>query len=208
MATFCQRGRMTHNRKTASVLATILAAMAIVASWIVFTFLPISPERLTLTSVCFVVGFVCSFVLYLVVTRLPDKHWVRLTTSSLFVLCASIPIISAVVPRITYSRFGFTVYGATPVPFLDITINRQGFLWFRPKTHQITREELESLISPGVDIVVVGIGWDSIAQLTDEARLLGNAIDLRVLPTPVAYALYNKLKSEGRSVVLLAHSTC
>ena len=199
---------MTHNRKTAAVLAAALATMAIVALWIVFTFLPISPERLSLTSACFVVGVVCSFVLYIVVTKLPDKHWVRLTTSSLLVLCASIPIMSAVVPRITYSRFGFTVYGATPVPFLDITINRHGLLWFRPKTHQITREELEALISPGVEIVVVGIGWDSIAQLTDDAKLLGDSLDLRVLPTPDAYALYNKLKTEGRIVVLLAHSTC
>lgn len=199
---------MKHNRKTAAVLAATVAIMAIVASWIVFKFLPISPERLTLTSVCILVGVVCSVALYFAVTKLPDKHWVRLTTSSLLVLCATIPIMSAVVPRITYSRFGFTVYGATPVPFLDITINRHGLLWFRPKTHQITREELETLISPSVEVVVVGIGWDSIAQLTDDAKLLGDSLDLRVLPTPQAYVLYNKLKTEGRIVVLLAHSTC
>ncbi len=199
---------MIHNRKTATVLAAMVATMAIAASWIVFTFLPISPERLTFTFACVLVGIVCSSALYFVVAKLPDKHWVRLTASSLLVLCASIPIISAVVPRITYSRFGFTVYGATPVPFLDITINRHGLLWFRPKTHQITREELETLISPDVEIVVMGIGWDSIAQLTDDAKLLGESLDLRVMPTPDAYALYNKLKTEGRIVVLLAHSTC
>jgi hypothetical protein len=203
-----EKGRTKNNRKTAFVLAAILATMATVVSWIAFAFLPLSPERLTFASSCFVVGVVCSLALYFVVTKLPDKLWVRLTASLLFVLCASIPILSAVVPRITYSRFGFTMYGVTPVPFLDITINRYGFLWFRPKTHQITREELEALISPGVGIVVVGIGWDSVAQLTDEAKLLGNSVDLRVLPTPEAYALYNKLKSEGRKVVLLAHSTC
>jgi hypothetical protein len=199
---------MKPNRRTAAVISAMLAAMAILASWIVFTFLPISPQRLALTAACIVVGVAGSLACYVAVTKLPDKHWVRITTSSLLVLFLSIPFISALVPRITYSRFGFTVYGATPVPFLDITINQQGLLWFRPKTHQITREELEAIISPGVDTVIVGIGWDSIAQLTDEAQLLGDSIDMRVMPTPEAYALYNKLKSEGRSVVLLAHSTC
>jgi hypothetical protein len=29
-----------------------------------------------------------------------------------------------------------------------------------------------------------------------------------VLATPDAFALYNKLKAEGRAVALLAHSTC
>lgn len=100
-----------------------------------------------------------------------------------------------------YDHLGFTVYGAIPVPVLDITINRHGILWFRQKTHQITREELDALVKPGVEIVVVGIGWDSIAQLTDDAKLISTTIDLRVLPTPAAFALYNKLKAEGRKVV-------
>jgi hypothetical protein len=157
---------------------------------------------------CLVVGIICSSVLYAVVTNLPDKRWVRVTALALFALFAFVPLASAAVPRITYARFGFTVYGATPIPVLDITVNRHGVLWFRPKTHQITRDELDALITPGVDVVVVGIGWDSIARLTDDAKLLGDSIELRVLATPEAFVLYNKLKAEGRGVVLLAHSTC
>ena len=199
---------MKRNRKTAFVLAGFLAIISIVTSWIVFSFLPVSPERLTMTAGCFVIGIVCSLVLYTVITNLADKHWVRVTCCLLFTIFVLIPIASAIVPRITYSRFGFTVYGATPIPVLDITVNRYGILWFRPKTHQITRAELDSLITPGVEVVVVGIGWDSIAQLTDDAKLLGDSIDLRVLPTPEAFALYNRLKADGRNVVLLAHSTC
>ncbi len=110
--------------------------------------------------------------------------------------------------RITYSRFGFTMYGITPIPVLDITINRYGVQWFRSKTHIIERSELEALITPDVEIVIVGIGWESVARLSDEAKQLGDKIDLRVLPTPDAFALYNSLKAEGRFVVLLAHSTC
>jgi hypothetical protein len=199
---------MKSNRKTAFVLAAILVLTSIVVSCVVFTFLPVSPERPTLALGCLVVGSICSFVLYAVVTKLPDKRWIRVTACSLFALFNSVPLASAAVPRITYSRFGFTVFGATPIPVLDITVNRHGVLWFRPKTHQITRAELDALITPGVDVVVVGVGWDSIAQLTDDAKLLGDSIDLRVLSTPEAFALYNELKAEGRTVVLLAHSTC
>ena len=114
---------------------------------------------------------------------------------------------SVVAQRITYARFGFTVYGAIPIPLLDITVDQHGFLWFRTKTHQITREELDAIVAPGVEIVVVGIGWDSIAQLTDEAKQISTIVDLRVLPTPQAFALFNELKARGRNVVLLAHST-
>ncbi|TWU43616.1 hypothetical protein Poly51_62710 [Rubripirellula tenax] len=199
---------MKRNRKTATVLSAMLLFVGFAASWVVFTFLPISPERLTLTAGCVVLGIILSVVLYAVITTLPDKRWPRITIVSLFVLFISIPLVSAAAQRITYSRFGFTVYGATPIPVLDITVNQHGVLWFRPKTHQITRAELDALITPGVDVVVVGIGWDSIAQLTDDAKLLGDSIDLRVLPTPEAFALYNDLKAEGRNVVLLAHSTC
>ena len=174
----------------------------------VFTFLPVSLQRLSLTLGTLVVGIICSLVQFAIVTKLPDKRWVRATACSLFALFATVPLASAAMPQITYSRFGFTVYGATPIPVLDITVNRHGVLWFRPKTHQITRTELEALITPNVEVVVVGIGWDSIARLTDDAKRLGDSIDLRVLATPDAFALYNKLKANGRIVVLLAHSTC
>lgn len=199
---------MKRNRKTAIALATMLSLIATVVSWIVFTFLPISPERSSLTMGCLIVGLICSSVLYFLVTKLPDKSWVRVTAFALFALFVFAPLASALVPRITYSRFGFTVYGAIPIPILDITVNRHGALWFRTKTHQITRAELEALITPGVDVVVVGIGWDRIARLTDEAQLLGDSVELRVLATPEAFILYNRLKAEGRGVVLLAHSTC
>lgn len=199
---------MKRNRKTATVLSTMILLLALGASWIAFTFLPYSAERLSITSSCLGLGLILAFASYAAMTRLPNKRWVRASVACLFVLVALAPAASAVVPRITYSRFGLTVYGATPIPALDITVDQHGLLWFRPKTHEITRAELDELVAPGVDVVVVGIGWHSIARLTDEAKRLGESVDLRVLPTPDAFALYNALKAAGRNVVLLAHSTC
>ena len=199
---------MKRNLKTANVLSAVLVVAACFAAWIVFTFLPGSRERLPLTAICLGIGNIIAGLVFAIITRLPDKTWVRITICSLFGLLCTVPIFSVVAQRITYSRFGFTVYGAMPIPLLDITVNQHGFLWFRMKTHQITREELDALLAPGVEIVVVGIGWDSIAQLTEDAKKISTTIDLRVLPTPAAFALYNELKAQGRNVVLLAHSTC
>ena len=199
---------MKRNRKTANVFSTLIVLAAVGSSWIVYTYLPVSPERWTLAMACPMIGVTAAWAFHAVVTRLPDKRWVRLAIISSFALLAMDPLLSVAFQRITYSRFGFTVYGAMPVPLLDLTINQHGILWFRPKTHQITRDELDAIAVPGVEIVIVGNGWDSIAQLTDEAKLLSAKIDLRVMPTPAAFALYNKLKAQGRKVVLLAHSTC
>jgi len=199
---------MKRNLKTANVLSAVLVVAACLAAWIVFTFLPGSRERLPLTAICLGIGNIIAGLVFAIITRLPDKSWVRITIFSLFGLLCTVPIFSVVAQRITYSRFGFTVYGAMPIPLLDITVNQHGFLWFRMKTHQITREELDAILAPGVEIVVVGIGWDSIAQLTEDAKKISTTIDLRVLPTPAAFALYNELKARGRNVVLLAHSTC
>ena len=199
---------MKRNHRTAKVLSMILVLATCIATWIVYTYLPISPERLTLTMGCVAIGLIASTLLYCIVTSLPDERWIRVMIVVIFGMFASVPILSVVAKRITYSRFGFTVFGAIPIPVLDVTVNRHGVLWFRPKTHQITRRELDALLGPDVEVVIVGIGWDSIAQLTDDAKLLSETIDMRVLPTPEAFALYNELIASGRRVVLLAHSTC
>ena len=199
---------MKRNLKTAKVLSAVLLVDACFAAWIVFTFLPGSRERLPVTAICLGIGNIIAGLVFAIITRLPDKSWIRITIFSLFGLLSTVPIFSVVAQRITYARFGFTVYGAMPIPLLDITVNQHGFLWFRAKTHQITREELDALVAPGVEIVVVGIGWDSIVQLTEDAKKISTTVDLRVLPTPEAFALYNELKAQGRNVVLLAHSTC
>ncbi len=199
---------MKHNRKTANVLSFMIAATTFAASWVFYTYLPASSERLTYTIGCFAIGILAAFFVYTIVTLLPDKKRVRVAIVAIFGLLAFIPLVSTVAQRITYARFGLSVYGAIPVPVLDITVNRYGILWFRPKTHLITRQELDAIVGPDVEIVVVGIGWDSIAQLTDDAKRISSRVDLRVLPTPAAFALFNRLKAEGRIVVLLAHSTC
>lgn len=199
---------MDLNRKIANVLCLFWMLTACFAAWIFYRYLPLSTERWPLTLGCLTIGVLSAAALNWIVMQLPNKIGVRWVSTFFFVAIVLIPMLSTARPRITYSRFGLTVYGVIPVPVLDVTVNQYGILWFRPKTHQITRAELDAIISPSVEIIIVGIGWDSIAQLTDEAKLVAKTMDLRVLPTGDAFALFNELKAQGRRVALIAHSTC
>jgi len=196
------------NAKTATTFAGIIFFAFASFPMLAFWFLPNSRELPTLVVASLVAAIVASWMVFLVITKLPGTRRVRIGVWAGFAVVIALTLFSFSLKRITYARFGLTVYGVIPVPAFDFTVNRRGVLGLRPKSHQITRSELETLVDSDVEIVVVGIGWDSVAALTDEAKTLGKSIDLRVLPTPAAFELYNKLRSEGKTVVLLAHSTC
>lgn len=143
----------------------------------------------------------------LIVAGLPASRRLRRFMTGagvVLVLCVGL---SLAYGRVIYSRFGFTLYGLVPVPALDVTVDSRGLLWFRVKSHLITLEEVSSLLDGDVRVVIIGIGWDSAARVEDGVRQLPNR-DVRVLPTPEAFELFNRLSNEGEQVVLLAHTTC
>ena len=61
---------------------------------------------------------------------------------------------------ITWATFGFTLYGAIPVPALDVIVNADGILWFREKTHLITLDEVVRITGDGSRVEVLVIGTD------------------------------------------------
>ncbi len=109
--------------------------------------------------------------------------------------------------RVITSRFGLTVYGIIPVPLLDVTVGPHGGLWFRDKSHFISVDEFKSLWTPDVEVVVIGIGWESLVKV-DPAIEEMEGVEIHILPTPKAFDLFNRYVLEGRKVVLIAHSTC
>ena len=56
--------------------------------------------------------------------------------------------------------------------------------------------------------LAIGNGWDSVAQVEDAVKTDYPDVELHILPTPEAVKMYNSLVSQGRLVVLIAHSTC
>jgi hypothetical protein len=68
--------------------------------------------------------------------------------------------------------------------------------------------EIESLLAPGVEVVIIANGWDGAARVEEAALHLSDKVEIRVLATPEAFEEYNNLVAEGKSVVLIAHTTC
>lgn len=196
------------NQKTAILAGLSIALPVLFVALICYIYLPLYARRFALSLGLLLAGVAVGFLCHGIVRRLPDRSWIRGTILTFVVAIALLPVVSIATNRITYSRFGFTVYGLMPIPFLDITVDPNGFLWFREKTHQITSQEINRLVDSNVEMVIIAIGWDSIAKVDDDVDNSNPAIQFRILPTPDAFALYNAMVAEGRVVVLLAHTTC
>jgi hypothetical protein len=196
------------NQKTAVLVAVVAFLVALLLSIIVYAYLPLHSQRSFLVLALLIGGTATAFALQWVVTRLPDSRWYRGIALVLAALLITAPLTSAALKTVTYSRFGFTVYGIIPVPFLDITVNRNGLLWFRRKTHQITTDEIRKLIDSKTEAIVIADGWDRIANVEESLEREFPQIKIYILSTPDAFKKYNELASDGVSVVMLAHTTC
>ena len=120
----------------------------------------------------------------------------------------AIPLLLALSARwpggITHASFGFTVVGACPIPAFDVRIDGGGTPWFRSKSHRVTLEEAQALLEDA-DVLVIATGWEGVVQV--DAEVLKDA-RVRTLRTGEAVELYNRLRSEGRRVAIILHSTC
>jgi hypothetical protein len=77
-------------------------------------------------------------------------------------------------------------------------------------SHKITVEEIEHLQTAQPDIILIGTGTNSMAKLTEDAKIFRQQPDsnLEVLPSPQAVEKFNQLISEGKRVAALFHITC
>ncbi|MAG58505.1 MAG: hypothetical protein CMJ83_19630 [Planctomycetes bacterium] len=182
----------------------VLACTGVVA-WIVIRYLQSYSDRYLIAVIVGGLGLAVGIVGGILLAR--QKSTRRVVLILAFAVAALVvPAASMMMQRVTTSSFGFTVYGLIPVPVLDITVDANGVLWFRDKTHLITLQEVTPLIDGSVDVLIVGTGWHEVARVED--AVLKVVPDVRVLKTPKAFALYNRLVAEGKRVVLIAHSTC
>ena len=76
-----------------------------------------------------------------------------------------------------------------------------------PPSHLVSFDEIQPLLSPDVEVLVIGIGWHSAVGVDPAIEEL-EGIELHILPTPDAFDLFNRYVSAGRRVALIAHSTC
>ena len=197
-----------------SKLAGLLVALASVAlslliAGILCAYLTeYGARRILLAAVIVAAGLGVGVAAYLLVPKHCRRKRSAVVIIVLLVLLLLAPLASMAYPgTVLYSKFGLTVYGFVPVPVLDITVGPHGGLWFRDKSHFVSIDEVQPLLSPEVEVLVIGIGWHSAVRV-DPAVAALEGVEVHILPTPQAYDLFNRYVSEGRRVALLAHSTC
>ena len=200
---------MELKRVTGALVGVVLFAVSVLVAGIVWAYLTeYGLQRIAVSLAIAVVGAGAAVVAYLLVVRYCRGKRCSLVIVSLLAVLLLVPTLSMLYPgKVTYSRFGLTVYGVIPVPSLDITISPGGFLWFRDKSHFISAEEVEPLLSSDVEVLVIGTGWHG-AVSVDPAVQEIDGIEVHILQTPAAFELFNELVSSGKRVALIAHSTC
>src|SRR5258706_15587294 len=63
-----------------------------------------------------------------------------------------------------WCRFGFTVYGGVPRLISDIQVRSDGAVRKVTKTHDLTMENIEWLLKPQPEILIIAIGWDGVTR--------------------------------------------
>jgi len=109
--------------------------------------------------------------------------------------------------RFGYHRSGLTFYSGVPIPYFDLKIHTNGMLSLRTKSHFVSVEEVDDLISEKPDVLIIGIGYDKLVRV-DEKILNSTNIKIEALETSKAIRRFNTLRDEGKIVAAIIHSTC
>jgi hypothetical protein len=114
-------------------------------------------------------------------------------------------------------RYGWTVCRGIPVPYFDVLVFPDGR--FRPvdKKHYFTPRDRIFIDKQGADIVLIGSGYRGLGGLgfphQKGSRFVYNAQTQRGMQVIIesaaeAIAHYNRLREQGKRVLLILHSTC
>ena len=186
---------------------TVLSVSMMLAGLLWMNLTKYGQKRQALVAFVAVSGICLAVIVYLLVSKYCKSRKCAIIIMSVLLVLLLVPPLSMLYPgKITYSRLGLTVYGIIPVPILDVTIGPHGGLWFRNKSHCMPVQEVQAFLSPDVEVIVIGTGWKSEAVPDAAIRNIPGR-EVHILPTPDAFKMFNKCVSEGKRVILIAHST-
>ncbi|MFA7329682.1 MAG: VanZ family protein [Candidatus Delongbacteria bacterium] len=109
------------------------------------------------------------------------------------------------------------VYSGLPLPAFDVLIRPDGGFRLVDKKHAFGTRDQQTLLRLPADILLIGSGFTGQGGLGFPEGLpvqflpgleLERAVQLIVLPTPQACAVFNRLKDEGRRVTFVVHVSC
>lgn len=119
--------------------------------------------------------------------------------------------------HIVKSNYGLTIFRGVPVPFFDLLIYPNGLPRLVDKKHFFNNQDKQFLFQQRPDILIIGGGHNgkggkgfAVPEGTYFAfnRYIARGTQVIVLSSSDACREYNRLKAEGKRVLLVIHSTC
>ncbi len=113
--------------------------------------------------------------------------------------------------------FGFIkINGQTYSHDVQIGLDGEIKLWWRNKSHEIEKRDVEEVLNQKPEAIVIGIGDMGAAKVMDEAQqaIILKGVKLIIEPTGEAIKSFNSLKKDlsgggqGKKVAGLFHLTC
>ena len=110
----------------------------------------------------------------------------------------------------SYSFGKITIDGQIYERDVILTRDRVWDGWWREEGHRLSIADLEQALATDPEILVVGTGSFGFMRVPDETRkeIERQGIELHVLPTGKAWALYNRIESGGQRVAAAFHLSC
>jgi hypothetical protein len=89
-------------------------------------------------------------------------------------------------------------------------IGRKVSKWKERKGHLLTMSMITGVFDGEVEVLIIGIGVNGLVECPYEVvrKIEKRGVEVVLMNTPAACALYNELYDAGRRVALLAHGTC
>lgn len=109
--------------------------------------------------------------------------------------------------RFGWCRFGYATYASRPRLVSDFQVRPDGTTRKVAKTHQLSFEQIEWLLDPKPEVLIIALGWDGATAPDDKIRE-HKGCEIHLLKNKEAIDLFNKLKRSGKRVAIHYHSTC
>jgi hypothetical protein len=118
--------------------------------------------------------------------------------------------------NIVYTRYGLTVYKGIPIPFFDIMVYPNGMFRLVDKKHYFNNRDRDFFLKMKSDIIIISsgvYGKGGKGFPDDENAFVYNpsikeGTQIIILRNDEAAETFNRLKSEGKKVLLIFHNTC
>ncbi|MCC6680063.1 MAG: hypothetical protein IT445_04080 [Phycisphaeraceae bacterium] len=109
--------------------------------------------------------------------------------------------------RFGWSYYGFSTYNSLPRFVSDFQIRGDGQIRKIDKTHDLSFDQIQWLLDPRPDVLIIAQGWQGLTVPDDRIRTY-EGCEIHILTNKKAIDLYNRLKRAGKRVAIHYHSTC